>query len=82
MCLAVPVEIVEVDGARAIIDSGGVRRGVSLLLLPESAEVGDYVLVHAGFAIQKMDSGTGNEIINLFREIERCALPLKNDTDA
>ncbi|MBF0486723.1 MAG: HypC/HybG/HupF family hydrogenase formation chaperone [Nitrospirae bacterium] len=82
MCLAVPVEVVEVDGTRAIIDTGGVRRAVSLLLLPEAAAVGDFVLVHAGFAIQKMDSGTGNEIINLFREIEQCALPLQNDSDA
>ncbi|WP_420265743.1 HypC/HybG/HupF family hydrogenase formation chaperone [Candidatus Magnetominusculus dajiuhuensis] len=82
MCLAVPVEVVEIDGARAIIDTGGVRRAVSLLLLPDAAAVGDFVLVHAGFAIQKMDSSTGNEIINLFREIEQCALPFQNDSDA
>lgn len=82
MCLAVPVEVVEVSGTSATIDTGGVRRSVSLLLLPESPEIGDYVLVHAGFALQKMDKCTGTELRNLFREIEAHALPPEDGLDA
>ncbi|HWR73711.1 MAG TPA: HypC/HybG/HupF family hydrogenase formation chaperone [Nitrospirota bacterium] len=55
MCLAVPSKIVNVAGQVATIDVFGARRDVSLMLLPEEAVVGDYVLVHAGFAIQKID---------------------------
>ena len=54
MCLAVPMQIMEINDSQAIIAAGGVQRRISLLLLPE-AQVGDYVLVHAGFAIQKLD---------------------------
>lgn len=55
MCLAVPSKIVTIDNLVATIDVFGARREVSLMLLPEAARVGDYVLVHAGFAIQKID---------------------------
>lgn len=55
MCLAVPSKIVSVSDQIATIDVFGARREVSLMLLPEEAVVGDYVLVHAGFAIQKID---------------------------
>jgi hydrogenase nickel insertion protein HypA len=55
MCLAVPSKIVTIDNLIATIDVYGARREVSLMLLPEEAQVGDYVLVHAGFAIQKID---------------------------
>jgi hydrogenase nickel incorporation protein HypA/HybF len=55
MCLAVPSKIVTIDNLIATIDVYGARREVSLMLLPEEARVGDYVLVHAGFAIQKID---------------------------
>ncbi|MBF0459401.1 MAG: HypC/HybG/HupF family hydrogenase formation chaperone [Nitrospirae bacterium] len=82
MCLAVPVEVIEVSGSSAIIDTGGVRRSISLMLLPESPEIGDFVLIHAGFAIQKMDKGTGSEVRNLFREIEAHALPPEDGPDA
>ncbi|MBF0320529.1 MAG: HypC/HybG/HupF family hydrogenase formation chaperone [Nitrospirae bacterium] len=82
MCLAVPVEVVEINGSSAVVDTGGVRRSISLLLMPDAVEVGEFVLVHAGFAIQKMDKGMGNEIIALFREIEGHAALLDNGPDA
>ena len=53
MCLAFPAEVLKVDGAMAKVKRGGVERDVSLMLLPE-AKVGDYVLVHAGFAMKKV----------------------------
>ena len=51
MCLAVSAKIIEIQDALATVELRGVRRSVSLMLLPE-AKVGDYVLVHAGFAMQ------------------------------
>ncbi|MBI5968197.1 MAG: HypC/HybG/HupF family hydrogenase formation chaperone, partial [Deltaproteobacteria bacterium] len=55
MCVAIPSEVVAIKDKMATIDVSGVRRDVSLLLLPEEVVVGDYVLVHAGFDIQKID---------------------------
>jgi len=69
MCLAIPSEIIEIKDKMATIDLGGVRREVSLLLLPEEASVGDYVLVHAGFAIHKIDKEAAEETLKLFEEI-------------
>src|SRR5512147_1376807 len=58
MCLAVPSRIVALDNLIATIDVYGARKQVSVMLLPEEPKVGDYVLVHAGFAIQKIDQET------------------------
>jgi hydrogenase expression/formation protein HypC len=69
MCLAIPSEIVEIREKMATIEVAGVRREVSLLLLPEEASVGEYVLVHAGFAIQKIDKEAAEETLKLFEEI-------------
>jgi hydrogenase expression/formation protein HypC len=69
MCLAIPSEIVEIKDKMATIEAGGIRREVSLLLLPEEASIGDYVLVHAGFAIHKMDSRAAEEALALIAEM-------------
>jgi hydrogenase nickel insertion protein HypA len=55
MCLAIPSLIVSIDDLIATIDVYGARRQVSLMLLPDAPRIGDYVLVHAGFAIQKIE---------------------------
>jgi hydrogenase expression/formation protein HypC len=55
MCLAIPSRIVEKNDLVATVDVCGARREVNLMLLPEEAKIGDYVLVHAGFAMQKVD---------------------------
>jgi hydrogenase expression/formation protein HypC len=70
MCLAIPSKVVEIRDKMATIDLSGVRREVSLLLLPEEAAVGDYVLVHAGFAIQRIDPEAAEEAMRLIKEIE------------
>ncbi len=69
MCVAIPSEIVEIREKMAIVDVSGIRREVSLLLLPEDASVGDFVLVHAGFAIHKIDREAAEEALKLFAEI-------------
>ena len=67
MCLAIPSKITKIDDNMATIDVEGVQREASLLLL-EDARVGDYVIVHAGFAIQKLDESAAQETLDLLRE--------------
>ncbi len=69
MCLAVPSEIVRINDLMATIDVGGARREISLMLLPEEVKVGEFVIVHAGFAIQKIDREAGIEAHRLLKEL-------------
>ncbi len=55
MCLAIPAQVVKLDGNNAQVQVGGVSRQVRLELIEEKVQVGDYVLVHSGFAIHKME---------------------------
>ena len=68
MCLAVPVKIVSIDGDEAETEIAGVRRRVSIALTPE-ARVGDYVLLHTGYAIGVIDEAEAEETLKLFEEI-------------
>jgi len=68
MCLAVPMKVVSIDNDMAITEIDGVRREASLMLLSEDAKVGDYVLIHAGFAISKLNEKAALETIALMRE--------------
>jgi hydrogenase expression/formation protein HypC len=66
MCLAVPVLVVKrLRGDDAIIDAGGVRKQVSLALVPEARE-GDYVIVHVGYAISRLDPDEALKTLALF----------------
>lgn len=67
MCLAIPSKIIEIDDQKAVIDVDGVRRECSLLML-EDPRVGDYVIVHAGFAIHKIDETAAMETLALLKE--------------
>ena len=69
MCLAVPSRIISINEMLATIDVHGARREISLMLLPEEVEEGEYVIVHAGFAIQKMDREAGEEALRLIQEL-------------
>ena len=68
MCLAVPMKIAEIAEGTAICEVDGVRREASLMML-EDAEVGDYVLIHAGFAIEKIDPVEAQKTLDIFREV-------------
>ncbi len=71
MCLAVPARVVElVDEVNQIakVDIGGVRRNISVALL-EDVKVGDWVLVHVGFAIQKIDEEEAEQTLMLLRQL-------------
>ena len=69
MCLAVPALITSVNGTDAEVEIGGVSRGISAYLTPE-ARVGDYVLLHAGFAIRIIDQDEARGTIELFRQLD------------
>jgi hydrogenase expression/formation protein HypC len=67
MCLAIPSKVTQIDNGMATIDVEGVQRTASLMLL-DDVTIGDYVIVHAGFAIQKLDEAAASESLNLLRE--------------
>jgi hydrogenase expression/formation protein HypC len=69
MCLAAPSKVISINEMIATIDVHGARREISLMLLPDEVEEGEYVIVHAGFAIQKMDREAGEEALRLIREL-------------
>lgn len=67
MCLAVPAEIRSIEGVMGEADFGGVKRSVNLSLV--DARVGDYVIVHAGYAIEILDKEEAEKTLELFREM-------------
>jgi len=72
MCLAIPAEVKEIQGDTAKVDlGGGVLRDVNISLV--DAQVGGYVLVHAGYAIQAIDREAAQETIQLWNEILKYA---------
>jgi hydrogenase expression/formation protein HypC len=68
MCLAVPVLLKKIEGKEGEVEVGGISRRVSLWLTPE-AKVGDYVLMHTGYAISVLDQAEAEETLELFREM-------------
>lgn len=67
MCLAIPSKVTKIENSMATIDVDGVQRQASLMLM-EDVVVGDYVIVHAGFAIQKLDEAAALDSLKLLRE--------------
>lgn len=68
MCLAVPARVVELYGDNAIVDLDGIRKEISTLLLDEVA-VADYVLVHVGYALERIDPIEAAKTLKLFEEL-------------
>lgn len=68
MCLAVPVQVVSIQGNEAEVEIGGVKRRVSIMLTPE-VKVGDYVLLHTGYAISVIDEAAAKETLELLKEM-------------
>lgn len=69
MCLAIPVRVVAVEGNVATVDMGGSRAKARLDTLGEPVQVGDYLLVHAGFAIRRLDPQDAEETLRLWDEL-------------
>jgi len=72
MCLAIPVLIKSIEDKEADIEIGGISRRISLWLTPE-AKVGDYAIVHTGYAINILDQEEAKETLKLLEEIARTA---------
>ncbi len=83
MCLAIPGKIIKVDKNMAVADFGGIKKEIALDLLPDT-KTGDYVLVHAGFAINKLDKKEAAETLKLiyelpeFKQIPKAGINKKN----
>lgn len=70
MCLAMPMKILSINEDTAVTEFGGVEYKVNIRLVPD-AKVNDYIIVHAGFAIQKLDETEALETLKLFNELEK-----------
>lgn len=69
MCLAMPARVIELrENDQAVVDLDGVQKRISLALVEEVA-VGDYIILHAGYALQKLDIEEAEQTLKLFREI-------------
>ena len=69
MCVGVPMRIISIDGTDAVAEIDGVKRDASLMLMADELLVGDYVIVHAGFAISKLDEDEARETLEMMREV-------------
>jgi hydrogenase expression/formation protein HypC len=77
VCLSVPAKIIEINGTSGKVEfGGGVRRDVDLTLV--DVKLGDYVIVHAGFAIEKLDEQSARDSLEVWAEIEKFASELDN----
>ena len=68
MCLAVPMKVISRNDGTGVAEMSGVKKELSFIMLPE-AKVGDYVIVHAGFAIQILNEEEAQKSLDLFREM-------------
>ena len=71
MCLGVPMQVVNIDGTDIVAEIDGVKREASLMILDDEVMVGDFVIVHAGFAISKLDEQEARETLAMMREVFR-----------
>ena len=68
MCLGIPMKVIKINDGLGVVELGGVKREISLQLV-EDIKIGDYVIIHAGFAIQKLNEEEAEETLSLLREI-------------
>jgi hydrogenase expression/formation protein HypC len=69
MCLAIPAQVIEIsDAETAVVEVGGIRKAISTALLDEVA-VGDYVIVHVGYALERLNVAKAEETLRLFAEL-------------
>lgn len=69
MCLGVPMQVISIADDTVIAEIDGVRREASLMMLTDQVAVGEYVIVHAGFAIARIDTFEAEETLRLMREL-------------
>lgn len=81
MCLAIPVKVVELlENEGAVVEVGGVRKEISLALV-DGVAVGDYVILHVGFALTRLDPEEAEKTLALFAEIGAALEPVSSNPD-
>jgi hydrogenase expression/formation protein HypC len=71
MCLAIPVQVTELlDHQRAMVNLGGIKKEINTSLL-ESVKIGDYVIIHVGYALTKLDEAEAHKTLRLFADMQR-----------
>lgn len=70
MCLAIPMKLVEVNEKRGVVETGGIFKAIDISLLPQVVP-GEYVIVHAGFAIEKMNEAEARKTLDFFDDMIR-----------
>ena len=70
MCIAVPVEVIKINGQQAVVSLGGISKEINISLIAE-LEVGDYVLLHSGCAIKKINSKAAQKTLDAVAELSR-----------
>ena len=78
MCLAVPGRIIEIEGDNAKIDFGGVTRKANISLI--EAEKGDYVIVHAGYAIERLDEEEAKKSLDAWDEVIKAQTEMEKSS--
>ena len=68
MCLGIPMKVVKIDGDEGIVESGGLKKKANFSLM-KSAKPGDYILLHAGFAIEKIKEAEAKKTIKLLKSL-------------
>lgn len=78
MCLSIPAKVISIDGETAVVSMGGTEYHASLQMV-EDVKVGDYILLHTGFALQKIDEEEAKEIFRLFGELEEIEKKIEEE---
>jgi len=68
MCLAIPMKLISIEADKGVVELSGVKKEISLNLLKE-VEIGDYLIIHAGFAIEKLNEEEANKTLAIWEEI-------------
>lgn len=69
MCVGVPMQVISIDGDNIVAETDGVRRQASLMILGDEVKVGDFLIIHAGFAISRLDEEEARETIRMMKEV-------------
>ena len=82
MCLAVPAKVLELrDDQMALVDISGTQREISLMVLDGDVAVGEYVLIHVGYAIEKIDEEEAQRTLELFQQMAEFNETAPEETD-
>lgn len=78
MCLGIPMKIIEMEGQEAVAEAGGIRKRIRLDLL-EGVRMGDFVLIHTGYAIEKLDPEEAKVTLELIKQVYRAGMTGETD---